>query len=670
MSASRIGPVLLLLVLVSCAMVLAACGGSSPRSASRTAGTTSATTTTRKVTPTISPDAAIVYRADVGPEAVGANGKGVIRLPGTGDPLISPDGSKIAETSLEAVDVLDTKTGKVRRIGPNDAGDPVWSPDSSALAWGAAGGLRVLPVGGRKGRTFPVGDIRGATLSWSPDGTRIAFDVGEGISVVSLATGTRRLIVAGYQSFLEPAWAPSGDRIAYVDSEEQLHVVGADGRGDHLATRLPLDPFSVGPLHWSPDGQTIACKTSDGIFAVDVATGSTRKLLEGDYSARIETIGPTWSPDSRWLAFDRQEETYSDVWVVNRDGSGLRRVTGGVRNGGDNIDPQWDPLGRPTSRLPRAPRSTAIPSSTLTERELRTTAPVTALAADGTLVALVAPENGCGAPELWRVGRRQLVTISDTECVAVGPCTARPCQTNGGETTDQVAVAGTRVLWAHEGREGNTPFADVLMATVDRPVPVVLDQDAYADGLLGSGRLLVYRTWGEANPAVVAPQLRRVVDGQAVNVRGRGLPVSVDAGRVALLSSNGVRVADAAGATIETLAVPNIRAAVLDGTRLLVLHGSTLDVYVAGRRTTEFGGLADARLEDSASGLTVLTTGREVIVRDIASGRRATFAPAGRAPLHAQIEPAGLVYSYTVPDHKHPGRIRFIPLADLRRALH
>ena len=53
---------------------------------------------------------------------------------------------------------------------------------------------------------------------------------------------------------------------------------------------------------------------------------------------------PSWSPDGRRIAFDsRGKDGFFDIWTIEPDGSGLRRVTSGPLN--DNL-PTWSRDGR------------------------------------------------------------------------------------------------------------------------------------------------------------------------------------------------------------------------------------------------------------------------------------------------------------------------------------
>ena len=80
---------------------------------------------------------------------------------------------------------------------------------------------------------------------------------------------------------------------------------------------------------WSPDGSRVALAA---IFGDD----DTSRLVVLPAESRTVAIGPSdgvsgrfpvWSPDGRKLAFTRGRFPRGDVWVINQDGSGERRMT-------------------------------------------------------------------------------------------------------------------------------------------------------------------------------------------------------------------------------------------------------------------------------------------------------------------------------------------------------
>ena len=98
----------------------------------------------------------------------------------------------------------------------------------------------------------------------------------------------------------------------------------------------PEDDLDDQPA-WSRDGHAIAfARYLDGgfrLFSIAPDGSNRRQLTQG------AAHNPSWSPDSRKIAFDDG----LDIYVINQDGSGLRRLTSANAN---DSDPAWAPDGR------------------------------------------------------------------------------------------------------------------------------------------------------------------------------------------------------------------------------------------------------------------------------------------------------------------------------------
>ena len=299
------------------------------------------------------------------------------------------------------------------------AGFPVWSPDWRKVAFVRERGVRgysdiyVMNADGSGRRRLtrsPENDAKppGGFIVcpracdgdpvWSPDGRRLAFVRIRGgradIYVVDAdGSGLRRLAHAitfrpmgggpssGFGA--NPAWSPDSRKIAFMsnrDGTDDIFVVNADGSGlrnltrsqGHDRTRIwhgrehkRIFWFSLDGPMWSPDGRKIvfrsererpsaseraACRPRcrrDEIYVIDADGSGLRRLTDNWRS----DAAPAWSPDGRKLLFLRSSwvdaHASGDVYVMNADGSGQRNLTPSVAYPlATHSAPAWSPDGR------------------------------------------------------------------------------------------------------------------------------------------------------------------------------------------------------------------------------------------------------------------------------------------------------------------------------------
>jgi TolB protein len=182
--------------------------------------------------------------------------------------------------------------------------------------------------------------------AWSPDGKKIAYTHNNDARKVSRvfvmnADGTDVVKLTGKKrsSFL-PTWSPNGRRIAFGRSV----LCGKDrkrrcGTALFVMDRDGSDKRRITPIHepeimeypdWSPDGKWIAydrtgeCCAKTGIWLVR-PNGRDRHRITNNGARH-----PTWSPNSRKIVVDfRTEAQNSDLWILGRGGRVLRRLTRG-----------------------------------------------------------------------------------------------------------------------------------------------------------------------------------------------------------------------------------------------------------------------------------------------------------------------------------------------------
>lgn len=166
-----------------------------------------------------------------------------------------------------------------------------------------------------------------------------------------------------------PSWSPDGLKIAFSRGDlngpvTRVHVMQRDGSG--IRELAPLD--AAGCPAWSPDGAMLAfpqlwpcadlrpnCGDGQGIYVVNADGSNLRRVTDRTPSGSALT----WSPDGKEIAFGSQycdpgrncgdaydgmaadEDLEYDIAIVNVDGSNLRRLS----HADEDIWPAWSPDG-------------------------------------------------------------------------------------------------------------------------------------------------------------------------------------------------------------------------------------------------------------------------------------------------------------------------------------
>jgi len=242
--------------------------------------------------------------------------------------------------------------GSSRETGDRD---PAVSRDGKWIAF-TRNGIHVARLGSASRRLTDSGKNVDTHPSWSPDGSRIVFSRREGdgdVSQVGLyvvnrdGSGLTRLTRRDDDS---PSWSPGGNTIAYtrwgglLGLERHVRVMHADGSHSRVLVREASNPA------WSPDGSKLVVVQDfeQRLAIVDVGTKGMRELTP---SGRFSDL-PAWSPDGRRIVFEDYSDVHSgkayvpgipEIYVVNADGTGLRRLT---RNEETDETPTWTPGGR------------------------------------------------------------------------------------------------------------------------------------------------------------------------------------------------------------------------------------------------------------------------------------------------------------------------------------
>ena len=147
--------------------------------------------------------------------------------------------------------------------------------------------------------------IRSANLS--PTGKRAVVEYrGEIVTVPAKKGDPRNLTESPGVHERSPVWSPDGHSIAYfsdASGEYTLRVCPQDGKGEPRVYPLHGTGYYERPV-WSPDSKKIAFLDNTRTLSwIDLASGAVKRVAAEPIYSPIKTMGASWSPDSRWLAY-------------------------------------------------------------------------------------------------------------------------------------------------------------------------------------------------------------------------------------------------------------------------------------------------------------------------------------------------------------------------------
>jgi Tol biopolymer transport system component len=245
-----------------------------------------------------------------------------------------------------------------------------WSPDGAMVAFNSdrAGDMNIwlLTVANSSTRQLTTGPGGDFQPNWSPDEKRIAFfssrSGSPNIWEVEIATGTLKSLTSNSGVNVNPFYSPDGKHIAYQsDGSGRLEVwiMDADGSSPRRLTNVGITGHF---MRWIGDGTAIVfrctCSGKAATMKVSLSGGDPQPFAETmlggshmsfspDRTRLMDVVGhrvlwvspvdrggqpekvyefpdsdvridyPVWSPDGRWVMFDRFRPQGGDIWSIS-----------------------------------------------------------------------------------------------------------------------------------------------------------------------------------------------------------------------------------------------------------------------------------------------------------------------------------------------------------------
>lgn len=274
----------------------------------------------------------------------------IYRLKDVGAPVISPDGQWVAYTVTTSDSAKDKRNTDIYMVSwdgsktvqvtssPDAEGNPKWSPDNRFLAFTSSRGeeekgAQIWLLDRLGGEARKVTDLKQGVgdYEWSPDAKRF----------VLVVTDPDPDTTAGKEKKTPKPleidrWDFKRDYAGYLNRRrDHLYLFDLASRTIEQLTRGDYD--DGGPA-WSPDGTQIAfvSKRAPGsdrndnsdIYLIDAKPGSEPRALTSFPGADGGRGGrPTFSPDSKWIAFLRGGDP--KYWAYNNTRAAVVPSAGG-----------------------------------------------------------------------------------------------------------------------------------------------------------------------------------------------------------------------------------------------------------------------------------------------------------------------------------------------------